>query len=69
MKRYGYPRPPLVLGAVLGRLMEKYLFISVAAYGIGFLTRPGVLILFPLIVVGLIISLRARSSGSGAEES
>ncbi len=69
MKRYGYPRPPLVLGAVLGRLLEKYLFISVAAYGTGFLTRPGVLILFPLVVLGLIYSLRARRSGGKTEES
>jgi len=69
MKRYGYPRPPLVLGAVLGRLLEKYLFISVAAYGTSFLTRPGVLILFPLVVLGLIYSLRARSSRGATEGS
>ena len=68
MKRYGYPRPPLVLGAVLGRLMEKYLFISVAAYGVGFLMRPGVMILLPLVVLGLIFSLRARRSGRESEE-
>ncbi|MFQ5851573.1 MAG: tripartite tricarboxylate transporter permease [Candidatus Binatia bacterium] len=62
MKRYGYPRPPVLLGAVLGGLMEKYLFISVSAYGLGFLMRPGVMILLPLVVIGLIFAILARRS-------
>lgn len=60
MKRYGYPRPPVLLGAVLGGLMEKYLFISMAAYGLGFVLRPGVLILAPLVVLGLVLTIRSR---------
>ena len=37
MVRFGWPRPPLVLGFVLGRLAETYLFISVARYGFAWL--------------------------------
>lgn len=67
MKRYAYPRPPVLLGAVLGGLMEKYLFISVAAYGMGFMLRPGVLILFPLVVLGLVLTIRSRRPKKTAE--
>lgn len=44
MKRNGWPRPPLVLGFVLGDLIENYLFISTSRYQFGFLLRPGVMI-------------------------
>lgn len=33
MKRLGWPRPPLILGFVLGGLVERYLFISIQRYG------------------------------------
>jgi TctA family transporter len=33
MKRLRWPRPPLVLGFVLGGLVERYMFISVERYG------------------------------------
>jgi len=39
MKRLGYPRPPLILGMILGSLVEKYLYISTAAYGFAWLSR------------------------------
>ncbi len=45
MKIYGWPRPPLMLGFVLGALFERYLFISVEIYGFGWLTRPVVLVI------------------------
>jgi putative tricarboxylic transport membrane protein len=35
-----WPRPPLILGLVLGRLAENNLFISYARYDLGFLARP-----------------------------
>ena len=37
MMRFGWPRAPLVLGFVLGKLAETYLFISMARYGYGLL--------------------------------
>jgi len=44
----GWPRPPLVLGFVLGRLIETYLFISVSRYGFAWLTHPIVVVLILL---------------------
>jgi TctA family transporter len=42
MKRYGWARAPLILGFILGKLIEKYLFISVGRYQFEWLERPGV---------------------------
>jgi hypothetical protein len=44
MKRLDWPRPPLILGLVLGSMCERYYFISTEVYGTGFFTRPVVLI-------------------------
>jgi putative tricarboxylic transport membrane protein len=45
MKIYGWPRPPLMLGFVLGSLFERYLFISVEIFGFAWLVRPVVLVI------------------------
>ena len=34
MKQFKWPRPPLVLGLVLGDTIERYMFISIERYGI-----------------------------------
>jgi TctA family transporter len=51
MVRFGWPRAPLVLGFVLGKLVETYLFISMARYGFSWLTQPLVLVLIALTVL------------------
>jgi TctA family transporter len=51
MVRFGWPRAPLVLGFVLGKLAETYLFISMARYGFSWLTQPLVLVLIVLTVL------------------
>jgi hypothetical protein len=43
MKRLGWPRPPMVLGIVVGAIFERYLFISTQLYGWAWLIRPAVL--------------------------
>jgi len=48
MVRFGWPRAPLVLGLVLGNIVESYLWVSTARYGAAWLTRPGVLVLIAL---------------------
>jgi TctA family transporter len=48
MKRFGWPRAPLILGFVLGKLIEKYLFISMGRYDFAWLERPGVIAIFAL---------------------
>ncbi|HEX2480590.1 MAG TPA: tripartite tricarboxylate transporter permease [Methylomirabilota bacterium] len=63
MARLGWPRPPLLLGLVLGPLAENRLFLSTDNYGAAWLFRPGVLLLLGLVVVGLLVSIvkgRAR---------
>ena len=45
MKRLRWVRPPLILGLVLGVLMERYMSISVVRYGDAWLARPVVLVL------------------------
>ncbi|SAK54591.1 Tripartite tricarboxylate transporter TctA family protein [Caballeronia fortuita] len=69
MKRLNWPRPPLVLGLVLGSIFERYYFISHEIYGIGLFARPVVIVILlaALWVVlgptikGLRKTLRARS--------
>jgi putative tricarboxylic transport membrane protein len=53
MKSLGWPRPPMVLGLVIGAIFERYLFISTQLYGIGWLYRPVVIGI--LIVVGWVL--------------
>jgi hypothetical protein len=72
MTRVDWPRPPLLLGLVLGPLAENKLFLSTDNYGLAWLIRPGVLILFAIIVVGLVGPMvidrrrRARSQAAPA---
>ena len=70
MRRYGFPRPAMVLGLVLGDLMEKYLYRSVASYGFSWMTRPAVLVLFALAALSLFMTLRGRmkAAAKAAEE-
>jgi putative tricarboxylic transport membrane protein len=60
MRRFGYPRPAMILGLVLGDLMEKYLYRSVASYGFSWLSRPAVVLLLILAVGSFILTLRGR---------
>jgi TctA family transporter len=53
MRRYGWPRAPLLLGLVLGEKMELYLWLSYTRYGFEWLSRPMVLALIALLVVSV----------------
>ncbi len=53
MVKLDWQRPPLLLGLVLGPLMESRLFLSTDNYGMAWLWRPGVLILFALTLIGI----------------
>jgi TctA family transporter len=53
----GWPRAPFVLGLVLGKIAENYLYISVARYEAAWLMRPVVLILFALAVAVILYPL------------
>ena len=55
MQAFGYNRPAFLLGFILGRLTEKYFFISLAAYGpLFFLSSKICIIILVLIVLALI---------------
>jgi putative tricarboxylic transport membrane protein len=54
MRRYGWPRAPLLLGVVLGEKMELYLWLSYTRYGFEWLARPMVLVLIALLIVSIV---------------
>lgn len=53
MKQMKWPRPPLILGFVLGGLIERYMFISNTRYGASWLLDPIVVVLLSLAIIGL----------------
>ncbi|MFT5439026.1 MAG: putative tricarboxylic transport membrane protein [Alphaproteobacteria bacterium] len=58
MKISGWSRPPMVLGFILGIIMENGLHIGMQTYGWDFITRPIVLIIVALILFTLITAWR-----------
>lgn len=66
----GWPRPPLILGLILGRIAESYLWVSTAAYGGRWLLFPGVMLLMLVTVLMAVYpalrARRARVRGEGA---
>jgi TctA family transporter len=52
MVHLDWPRPPLILGLVLGALIEKNFFISYSLFGFGLFARPTVL---ALLALGLLV--------------
>jgi putative tricarboxylic transport membrane protein len=71
MAKLDWPRPPLLLGLVLGPLAENRLFLSTDNYGAAWLLRPGVLIIAAVMAVGLIVPVvnrrRSRPTSPPAE--
>ena len=61
MKLFDWPRPPVLVAAVLGYQMETYLWLSIARYDFAWLLRPSVLLLLALVVFTLLLpALRKR---------
>jgi len=48
MKRLNFPRAALLLGLVLGRIVEQNLFLSIRIFGAGFIYRPIAMVLVAL---------------------
>jgi TctA family transporter len=68
MKQFKWPRPPLVLGLVLGDSIERYMFISIERYGFDWLWRPVVAALLAVAVLGVVrpfLSDLRRQGGVG----
>ena len=59
MKRYKWPRPPLLIGFILGPIIEDNILTSVGRYGwTGTFTRPLFIVLFIVAVATAIIFVR-----------
>jgi hypothetical protein len=57
LKRLKWPRPPLILGLVLGVLIERYMSISFLRYGAEWMLRPGVVLLLAMSALVLLSPL------------
>jgi putative tricarboxylic transport membrane protein len=60
MVRADWPRPPMLLGLVLGQLAESNLFLSIGSYGMDWLRFPSVIALFVLAVLGTLYPVFQR---------
>ena len=64
MKRYGWPRPPILIAVALADILERFLWISVNNYGFGMLLRPQFLVILAFMIVVTLFSLRAQRGAS-----
>jgi putative tricarboxylic transport membrane protein len=60
MEKFQWPRPPVLLGLVLGPLAENRLFLASDNYGTAWMWRPGVLIIFAISLLGIIYPIIKR---------
>jgi putative tricarboxylic transport membrane protein len=54
MEKLKWPRPPVLLGLVLGPLAENRLFLASDNYGLAWTWRPGVLVIFAVTLIGIV---------------
>lgn len=66
MKRFGWPRPALLIGFFLAPQVETYLYQAIQFYEWGFLARPGVLIIAAFTIASVILGARTGSD-TGSE--
>jgi putative tricarboxylic transport membrane protein len=61
--RWDWPRVPMLLGFVLGEVLERNIFLSDSLFGAGWVTRPAVLVIGAAIVLILVSHfVRERSA-------
>ncbi len=65
MKRMGWPRPPVILGVVLGGIIERYLWISSKRYGFEWISNWLVIVLFVVALVVLALPLIREMKNEG----
>ena len=61
MKKHHWPRPPFVIGLILGPIVEDSFHKSMALWGPGFVLRPGSLTLITLIAISFSIYIWKKS--------
>jgi TctA family transporter len=60
MKRFGWPRPALLIGYVLSNRVETSIYHSITTYGLSFLSHPIVIVLLILTVVSIVAAIRFK---------
>ncbi len=58
MKRFGWPRPALLIGYVLSTRVETSIYHTITTYGLSFLGHPIVIILMILTVISIVAAIR-----------
>ena len=64
MKWLGWPRPPIILGFILGPIIEQNLWPAIQVWGFGMLYRPLSLTLLVLSIAAVIYMSKAMGKGS-----
>lgn len=67
MKRFGWPRPALLIGYVLAPQAETFFYQALQFNGWGFLIRPGVLIIGAMTIASIYLGLRNRVDDTGVD--
>lgn len=60
MKRFGWPRPALLIGFVLAPQVEQSVYVTYTVYGFSVFERPIVLVLLALTVLSTIAAIRYK---------
>ncbi|MEX2197623.1 MAG: tripartite tricarboxylate transporter permease [Burkholderiales bacterium] len=69
LRRFGWPRPAVLIGFVLAPQAETYFYQAMQFYSWGFLTRPGVLIIAAITAVSVYFGSRSRVGEEGVVRS
>jgi putative tricarboxylic transport membrane protein len=64
LRRFGWPRPALLIGFVLAPGAETYLYQAVQFYDWAWIVRPGVLIILAITVLSVVLGIRYEASVS-----
>ncbi len=65
LRRFGWPRPAVLIGFVLAPQAETYFYQAMQFYSWGFLARPGVLIIAAITAVSVFAGSRSRVGEEG----
>jgi putative tricarboxylic transport membrane protein len=63
MKQLGWPRAPFLVGFVLTKPTEQYLWLSISRYEFEWLLRPGVIALGLLLLASIVWTVRGKRAG------
>jgi putative tricarboxylic transport membrane protein len=68
MKQLGWPRAPFLVGYVLTKPTEQYLWLSISRYDFEWLSRPGVIVMGLLLLASIVWIVRRKPGGEVPDE-